>query len=448
MKNIRHEFGYYRYATIHNDKIMFICEDDLWEGSANGGAAKRLSAGRTEFAMPKLSPDGSMVALVAREEGHAEVFVMPSSGGSPTRLTFLGSDILNIAGWSNDGKHVHFISDARSAFYRECDAYTIPVEGGEPKVHRWGQVQSFMIGAEGTVVIGRNSADPARWKRYRGGTAGELWIDRQGKGKFQPLIKVKGNPVWPMLIGSRVYFLSDHEGMGNIYSCRQDGKDLQQHTHHKQYYVRYPSTDGKRIVYTAGSDIYVFDPANGQDQRIDIKVPASTHQLQRKFADGREYLHHFSPHPDGHSIALIARGQPISMGNWEGPPIQHGEGSSVRYRMCEWMPDGKRFVTVNDKDGYERVEMHYADQSKAPEFFSSTDFGRAINLRVAPTGDKIAISNHRHELVTLDIAKRKSKSSIAARQNEFPNSIFRLTDDLLLTVLLNIRNHSSSGSLI
>jgi tricorn protease len=352
MKSIRHEFGYYRYATIHDDKIVFVCEDDLWEVNVSGGAAKRLSSGRSEFSMPKFSPDGTMIALLAREEGHPEVFVMPSSGGTPTRLTFLGSDVLSIAGWSNDSQHVHFSSDARSAFFREGDAYSISVDGGEPKQNRWGQVVSFMIGDDGTIVLGRNSSDPARWKRYRGGTAGELWIDPKGKGKFQQLIRLKGNPVWPMLIGSRVYFLSDHEGMGNLYSCRHDGKDLQQHTHHKQYYVRFPSTDGKRIVYTAGADIHVFDPKTGKDQRIDAKVPASTHQLQRKFSDGREYLQHFSPHPDGHSIGIIARGQPISMGNWEGPPTQHGQGSRVRYRMMEWMPDGKRFVVVNDKDGF------------------------------------------------------------------------------------------------
>ncbi len=423
MKSDRHDYGYYRYATIHEDRIIFVCEDDLWEVSTKGGTARRLSVGRSELSMPRFSPDGTQVALVAREEGHQEVFVMSASGGAPRRVTYLGSDILNVVGWSLDGKFIHFASDARSAFFREADGYRVAPDGGEPERYRWGHVQSFMFGANGkTVVIGRNAIDPARWKRYRGGTAGDLWIDPVGKGEFRRLIQLKGNLVCPMVIGERVYFLSDHDGMGNIYSCRFDGKDLRQHTHHKQYYVRFPSTDGRRIVYTLGAEIYLLDPRTGSDTRIDVKTPASTHQVQRKFSDGREYLEHFSPHPDGHSVALIARGQPVTMGNWEGPPTQHGRGSGIRYRLAEWLPDGKSFVVVSDQDGFEKVEIHQADQSKNAQSISSQEFGRTLSLKVAPTGEKIAISNHRHELLVLDIKTKKMRvidRSPADRISEF-----------------------------
>ncbi|MBX9669048.1 MAG: PDZ domain-containing protein [Candidatus Obscuribacterales bacterium] len=423
MKSGRQEYGYYRYATVHENRIIFVCEDDLWEVGTTGGAARRLSVGRSEFSMPRFSPDGSLVALVAREEGHQEVFVMQASGGAATRVTYLGSDILNVTGWSPDGKYIHFASDARSPFFREADGYRVSPDGGEPERFKWGHVQSFMFGGNGkTVVVGRNAIDPARWKRYRGGTAGDLWIDPSGKGEFRRLIQLKGNLVCPMIVGDRVYFLSDHEGMGNIYSCLFDGKDLRQHTHHKQYYVRFPSTDGKKIVYTCGSDVYLFDCRTGSNTRIDIKTPASTHQVQRKFSDGREYLEHFSPHPDGHSVALIARGQPITMGNWEGPPTQHGLGSGVRYRMSEWLPDGKRFAVVSDQDGFEKIEIHHADQSKKAESISSQEFGRALSMRVAPTGDKIAVSNHRHELLILDVKTKKMRvidRSPADRITEF-----------------------------
>src|SRR5579863_8837169 len=122
-------------------------------------------------------------------------------------------------------------------------------------------MKSVFPGPRGGMVIGRNESDPARWKRYRGGTAGEVWIDADGSGEFRRLHLPDGNPVWPMWIDDRIYFLADHEGIGNIYSCALDGSDVRRHTHHNDYYVRFPSTDGKRIIYTAGGAIYYYDIA-------------------------------------------------------------------------------------------------------------------------------------------------------------------------------------------
>ena len=90
--------------------------------------------------------------------------------------------------------------------------------------------------------------------------------------------------------------------------------------------------------------------------------------------------------------------------------------------MTEWLPDGKRFVVINDRDGFERIEVRHADQSKAPEFVTSTDFGRAVHLRVAPTGEKLALSNHKHELIVVDLKTKKSRvvdHSPAERISEF-----------------------------
>lgn len=395
--------GYYRFATINKESVAFVSEDDVWLTSTGGGIARRLTAGVADCSFPRLSPDGSMIAFVAREEGHPEIYIMPAEGGLARRLTFLGSDICYVVGWHTDSKSIIFVSDSKAPFFRHNEVYEISIDGGMPTPWNIGHVVSVAFNGKMTV-IGRNNNDPARWKRYRGGTAGELWIDAQGDGEFKPLIKLRSNLASPMLIGERVFFLSDHEGIGNIYSCTPSGDDLQRHTDHDEYYVRHPSTDGDNIIYTSGGDLYLLNPhADAPEKKLDVKISSAPRQAVRRFVPAAQYIEEVSVHPSGHSVGMISRGQPFTMPFWEEAVIQHGYGSKARYRMFEWLPGGTEFVVVNDLSGYERIELHSATQAKSPEYVTEEDIGRVIELQISPVGRKIAIANHRYELIIVDL---------------------------------------------
>ncbi|MBV9102818.1 MAG: PDZ domain-containing protein, partial [Candidatus Eremiobacteraeota bacterium] len=364
---------------------------------------RRLTASAGETTFPRLSPDGATLAFVGRDEGGPEVYTMPAIGGPPQRLTFLGPTVCVVCAWSADGKQIVFSSDAGSPFERETVGYTIDTNGGQPVPLGLGHARTLSRARDGRLVIGRNNDDPARWKRYRGGTAGDIWVDADGSGTFRRLLSLPGNLCWPMWTGERVAFLSDHEGIGNIYSVRVDGSDLRRHTNETTYFVRFPSTDGRTIVYTAGARICVLDPATDRVDRLDVATPSTAPQTARRFIEVSEGLEHFAPSPDGTALSLISRGAPVTMPLWEEAAVQHGTGSTVRYREAEWLHDGKRFVCVSDADGRERIELHGAFKDGEATVVTKSDIGRVTELAASPSADVVAFANHRNELSLVDI---------------------------------------------
>ncbi len=400
--------GYYRYPTIHNDTLVFCAEDDLWSVPVAGGVARRLTTSLGAVSTPCLSPDGRLLAFAGRDEGAWEVYVMPAEGGAATRLTYQGA-MAQVVGWSRDAKQVYYSSEADGAFSRSRQVWAISSQGGAPKVLPWGLASHISEGPRGGLVLGRNTGDPARWKRYRGGTAGQLWIDRSGNGTFVRLQATSGNVAAPLWIGKRIYFLSDHEGVGNLYSCTPTGKGVQRHTHHEEFYARNATTDGRRIVYHAGGDCYCFDLKSDTMTKIQIALASPQVQRRRRFVSALSYLQGYTLRPDGKAVGITARGSLYTMGNWEGPVLPHGQDGGSRARLCTWLNDGNRMVMVSDCSGEERLEIVDTTGRRKAKSLDRIAIGHAMGLAVSPKADCAVVQNHRFELILADLKKGTGK---------------------------------------
>ncbi len=419
--------GYYRHPTIHGDRIAFCSDDDLWIVGIAGGIARRLTTSRGPVLHPVFSPDGKWIAYAGREEGANEIYILPAEGGEPRRLTFLGANGYPLA-WSRDGAEVIFASDTGRPFEADYHLCAVPQQGGPHRALRLGPAAaiSFEPGGQG-VAIGRSVGEPARWKRYRGGTAGTIWVDRHGDGRFSRILRsLEGNLAAPMWIAGRLYFLSDHEGIGNVYSVRPDGRGAWlRHTHQAEFYARFASTDGVCVVYHAGADLYVLDTRTGAERLIPVELRSPQPQRQRKFVSGSEF-ESYDPHPAGHSVLLTVRGRPVAMGLWEGPATEFGTPWRGRHRLARWLNDGRRIVAVTDEDGEETLEIFTPGQGVA-RVTPGEDLGRILDIVVAPAPpaaerrkrrggrtqgdakaarlDRIAVCNQRQELIVVDLAR-------------------------------------------
>jgi len=85
---------------------------------------------------------------------------------------------------------VLFSSTARQAMPHQHGVWMVPAAGGDPSPLGVGPASSlcFQPGGKGRL-LGRHTDDvaTAQWKGYRGGAAGQLWLDEQSTNRFEQL---------------------------------------------------------------------------------------------------------------------------------------------------------------------------------------------------------------------------------------------------------------------
>lgn len=410
--------AYFHHPTVCGGKVVFVSEDDLWSVPLKGGKAERLTSNLSSVSFPMLSPDGKWIAFISREEGVPDLYVMPAEGGEAKRLTWQGVFCWTIC-WKGD--KIIFASMYGGFNMRELYLFEVGLDGNPPVKLNYGPARSISFGEKG-VVLGRNTSDPARWKRYRGGTAGYLMIDPKGKGEFSKFLELKTNISSPMWIKDRIYFVSDHEGTGNIYSVKPDGKDLKKHSQNKDYYVRYPQTDGKNIIWQAGGELYYLDIEKDKQSQIKIDYLSPRIQRCRKYAETSKYLGEFDLSPDGSSLSMDVRGKAFAFGAWEGSVQQYGAKHGIRYSHVKILPGDKGILMVSDEGDKEHFEIHpmrkdYPEkiEKNAIKVLNKHDYGRPYGYELSPCGKFIAYSNHRNELKILNL---ETEELIHVEQNK------------------------------
>ncbi|WP_104117451.1 S41 family peptidase [Arthrobacter sp. B1805] len=350
---------YLRYPHIHGNRVAFVAENDVWVAPLDGGRAWRISALQLPARNPRFSPDGSTIAWTVVQGGAPEVVAADVEGGNFRRLTFWGHQSTRVKGFTSEGDVL-----ATSAFRQEDSrlswAYRVPLDGTVSSVVPLGPVDTVVegpaLGDEKPVVIGSVlTREPAWWKRYRGGTAGKLWMDSDGRGDFVRFLpELDGNLSDPMWIAGRVAFLSDHEGHGNLYSADRNGGDLRRHTDHDQFYARHASTDGTRIAFESAGELWYLPALDADAIRLSVTLgSASTTRRPQPLAVER-HLAAAVPTSDGSASIVEAHGTLHWLTHKDGPSRVVEATPGVRARLGRPI-DRSRVAYIADVDGEEAL---------------------------------------------------------------------------------------------
>jgi tricorn protease len=348
--------GYFRFPAVAGDTIVFTAEGDLWRVAMGGGVAQRLTTHAAEESRPAVSPDGRTLAYSASYEGPTEVYTMPldvlaGGGGAPVRRTFEGATAL-VVGWTPAGQVLY--STRRHSTLPDAQLATVDLATGDTAVLPLAQASEGAYDASGArLIFTRLPFQGSYTKRYRGGTAQNLWSFTRGAAEATPLTAdFAGTSKSPMLWQGRVYFLSDRDGTMNLWSMAEAGGDLRQHTRHVGFDMQSPSLGAGRIAYQLGADLHVYDIASGRDAAVPIRLVSDfEHTRERWVKAPTEWITsaHLSATAD--RLLVTTRGQLFSIPARQGRIVEVTRNKRVRYREARFMPDGKSVLAMSDESG-------------------------------------------------------------------------------------------------
>ena len=301
--------GYFRFPALTADAIVFTAEGDLWRVGLAGGVAQRLTTHAAEESRPAVSPDGKTLAYSAAYEGPTEVYTMPLDGGPPVRRTFEGAAAL-VVGWTPGGQVLY--TTRRHSTLPDAQLATVDLTSGETALVPLAQASEGAYDASGArLVFTRLPFQGSYTKRYRGGTAQNLWSFTRGAAEAVPLTAdYAGTSKSPMLWQGRLYFLSDRDGTMNLWSMAEQGGDLKQHTRHAGFDMQSPSLAAGRIAYQLGADLRVYDIASSRDAAVPIRLASDfEHTRERWVKAPTEWITSTHLSPTGDRLLFTTRGQ-------------------------------------------------------------------------------------------------------------------------------------------
>ncbi len=377
--------------------------------SLNGGIAQRLTTHQEEEMFPSISPDGNTIAFSASYEGPTEVYTMPVEGGVPTRWTFEGdASITN--NWTPDGKLVY----NTRAYSKVPDHQLVTIDINSKQKNRIPLAQASEASFDGsgnTVYFVRPAYHRNVTKRYKGGTARQVWKYTEGSEEAIKLTKDHlGESHHPMWFESRVYFITDRDGTMNIWSMDETGSDLQQHTKHTEFDVRYANISEGHIVYQRGADLWHYTISSNQDTKIDIKLASDLDQLREKWDDNpSKYITSVHSDPEGDHIVITARGRvfvaPVKSGRF----VSFTEKKNVRFRDAVFSHDGKNIYSLSDETGeFEFVKMPSNGMGGQKNITSDGNLLRYAGIP-SPDGKYIAYDDLGSNMYVLNVSSGMSK---------------------------------------
>jgi tricorn protease len=401
--------------AISKTHIVFAYAGDLWLANLDGQNVRRLTTDVGVESSPEFSPDGEWVAFSGQYDGNTDVYVVPTVGGIPKRLTWHpGPD--TVQGFTADGSAVLFTS-SRSVFNnRYTQLFTVPVNGGFPEALKIPNASRAVYSPDGTRMA-YNPLPQAfqQWKNYRGGEVSTISLFKVSDYSVEkiPQPQARSNDTDPMWMGDKVYFRSDRNGEFNIFSYDLKTRAIKQLTQHTDFPVLSASAGAGLIVYGQAGSLHILDPEKVRTTKLRIGVPADLVATRPRYVKGNRYIRNAAISPTGARAVFEFRGEIVTVPAEKGDPRNLTNTTGVHERSPIWSPDGKSVAYFSDEGGEYKLHVRGQDGSGEARRYELTGAGFYDTPSWSPDSQKIAFADNSWSLYWIDLKTGASKKVAA-----------------------------------
>lgn len=410
-----------RFPDICADKIVFSYAGDLYLVSSNGGTARKITADIGYEMFPRFSNDGKHIAFTGQYDGNTEIYIIPSIGGEPKRLTFTAtlerddvSDRMgpnNITmGWKHNTNEIIFRSRMREFNDFKGQLYLININGNMPEQLPlpYGGFCSFSPD-NSKLAFNRVFREFRTWKRYRGGMADDIWIY---DFKTKETINITNHPaqdIIPMWVDDKIYFISDRDENKkmNLYSYDLNSKVIRQLTFFSEFDIKFPSNDNSSIVFENAGYIYKFDISSQKYSIVPIFINDDFVTGRNKLIDVSKSIVSYDIAPNGNRALFCARGDIFTVPKEFGTARNITNSSGIHDRSGCWSPDGKWIAYISDHTGEDEIYVISQDGSAPPTQLTNNSTCYKFNIEWSNDSKKILWSDRELQLQYVDIETKK-----------------------------------------
>ncbi len=398
----------FRYPDVSATHITFVYAGDIWVVAKTGGLAHRLSSPLGEESFPRFSPDGARIAFSANYDGNTDVYVVPTMGGEPVRVSYhpMGDRLVD---WTPDGRLL-VASSRESDRQRYSQLFVVGAGGGLPTRLPVPYGEFGALSPDGRVLAYTPKARDFRtWKRYRGGWAPDLWLFDLRDSSATKVAPHEANDGHPMWHGTTLYFLSDRDASQryNIWAYDRRTGAVRQVTTFRDFDITFPAIGPADIVFQAGGRLYLLDLATEQTREVTVNVITDRMTLKPRVEKIATLIQSGTISPTGKRAVFEARGEIVTVPAEHGPVLNLTRSSGVAERYPSWSPDGKTIAYWSDRSGEYELWLRPADGSGSERKVTSLGKGYRYLPHWSPDSKRIAFVDEAMRIRLYDIDRNR-----------------------------------------